>query len=424
VGDTQDHDADIYDVVVIGAGSTGENVADRAVKGGLSAVVVEAELVGGDCSYWACMPSKALLRPGHVVAAARRVDGARQAVTGTLDVAGVLDRRDRFASSWDDAGQVDWLEGAGIDLVRGHGRLAGKRHVEVETADGTRALTARHAVVVATGSSPALPPIPGLAEARPWTTKDATAAKEPPARLVVLGGGVAGCELSQAWASLGSAVTVLEMADRLLPAYEPVAGQLLAEAMTEAGIDVRLGVTATGAERRPDGTVVVCLADGAEVEADQLLVAAGRRARTDDLGLASVGLEPGSWLAVDDTMAVHGVSGEWLYAAGDVNHRVLLTHQGKYQARICGDAIVARAAGRLDPAPWGPTPRPPTTAPFPRWSSPTPRSPPSASANPKPPRPACRSGSSTTPSAKSPVPPSTQTATAATPASSSTRTGG
>ncbi len=354
MSEAKDHGTDIYDVVVIGAGSTDENVADRAVKGGLSAVVVEAELVGGDCSYWACMPSKALLRPGHAIAAARRVDGARQAVTGALDVAGVLDRRDGFASRWDDAGQVGWLEGAGIDLVRGHGRLAGERHVDVRSADGTRVLTARHAVVVATGSSPALPPVPGLAEAQPWTTKDATAAKQPPARLAVLGGGVAGCELSQAWASLGSAVTVLEMADHLLPAYEPVAGRLLADAMAEAGIDVRLGVTVTGAERRPDGTVVVRLADGDEVEADELLVAAGRRARTDDLGLEHVGLEPGSWLTVDDTMAVEGVPGNWLYAAGDVNHRVLLTHQGKYQARICGDAIVARAAGRLDPAPWGP----------------------------------------------------------------------
>ena len=352
--EAKDHGTDIYDVVVIGAGSTGENVADRAVKGGLSAVVVEAELVGGDCSYWACMPSKALLRPGHAIAAARRVDGARQAVTGALDVAGVLDRRDGFASRWDDAGQVGWLEGAGIDLVRGHGRLAGERHVDVRSADGTRVLTARHAVVVATGSSPALPPVPGLVEAQPWTTKDATAAKQPPARLAVLGGGVAGCELSQAWASLGSAVTVLEMADHLLPTYEPVAGRLLADAMAEARIDVRLGVTVTGAERRPDGTVVVRLADGDEVEADELLVAAGRRARTDDLGLEHVGLEPGSWLTVDDTMAVEGVPGNWLYAAGDVNHRVLLTHQGKYQARICGDAIVARAAGRLDPAPWGP----------------------------------------------------------------------
>lgn len=354
MSDNQSHDARTYDVVVIGAGSTGENVADRAVKGGLSAVVVEADLIGGDCSYWACMPSKALLRPGHAVAAARRVDGARQAVSGTLDVAGVLERRDRFASGWDDAGQVRWLEGAHIDLVRGHGRLAGDRRVEVETADGTLSLSARHAVVVATGSAPALPPIPGLTEARPWTTKDATAAKEPPARLVVLGGGVAGCELSQAWASLGSKVTLLEMADRLLAAYEPVAGQLLAEAMTETGIDVRLGVSVSGAQRRPDGTVVVRLADGGEVEADQLLVAAGRRARTEDLGLESVGLEPGSWLAVDDTMVVVGVPGGWLYAAGDVNHRVLLTHQGKYQARICGDAIVARVHGRLDPAPWGP----------------------------------------------------------------------
>jgi pyruvate/2-oxoglutarate dehydrogenase complex dihydrolipoamide dehydrogenase (E3) component len=170
----------------------------------------------------------------------------------------------------------------------------------------------------------------------------------------VLGRGVAGCEPSQAWASLGSAVTVLEMADHLLPAYEPVAGQLVADAMAAAGIDVRLGVTVTGAERRAGETVTVRLADGDEVEADELLVAAGRRARTDDLGLELVGLVPGSWLTVDDTMAVEGVPGNWMYAAGDVNHRVLLTHQGKYQARICGDAIVARAAGRLDPDPWGP----------------------------------------------------------------------
>ncbi|MDA8311509.1 MAG: NAD(P)/FAD-dependent oxidoreductase [Actinomycetota bacterium] len=346
--------ADVYDVVVIGAGSTGENVADRAVKGGLSAVVVEAELVGGDCSYWACMPSKALLRPGHALAAALRVAGARQAVSGSLDVAAVLDRRDRFAGGWEDGGQVAWLEGARIGLVRGHGRLAGERLVEVEDAHGTRSLTARQAVVIATGSVPALPPVPGLADAHPWTTKDATAAKELPRRLFVLGGGVAGCELSQAWASLGSAVTVLEMADRLLPTYEPVAGQLLAEAMAERSVDVRLGVTVTGARRRLDGTVAVELDDGTELEADELLVAAGRRARTQDLGLESVGLEPGSWLTVDDTMAVVGVPGGWLYAAGDVNHRVLLTHQGKYQARICGDAIVARAAGRLDPAPWGP----------------------------------------------------------------------
>ncbi len=344
-----------HDVVVIGAGPVGENVADRVVRGGMTAVVVEADLVGGDCSYWACMPSKALLRPGHVLAAARRVDGAREAVTGGPDVAATLARRDRFTSRWDDAGQVEWLAGARIDLVRGHGRLAGERRVVVDTPGdgGPVTLVARHAVVLATGSVPTLPPVEGLAGARPWTTKEATSATEPPGRLVVLGGGVAGCELAQAFASLGSAVTLLEMADRLLPAYEPVTGELVAQAMREAGIDVRTGVTAASA-RRNGGTVVVRLRDGSEITGDELLVASGRRPRTGDLGLGAVGLQPGAWLDVDDTMAVTAVTGGWLYAAGDVNHRVLLTHQGKYQARVCGDAIVARAGGRLDPAPWGP----------------------------------------------------------------------
>ena len=344
-----------HDVVVIGAGPVGENVADRVVRGGMTAVVVEADLVGGDCSYWACMPSKALLRPGHVLAAARRVDGAREAVTGGPDVAATLARRDRFTSRWDDAGQVEWLAGARIDLVRGHGRLAGERRVVVDTPGdgGPVTLVARHAVVLATGSVPTLPPVEGLAGARPWTTKEATSATEPPGRLVVLGGGVAGCELAQAFASLGSAVTLLEMADRLLPAYEPVTGELVAQAMREAGIDVRTGVTAASA-RRNGGTVVVRLRDGSEITGDELLVASGRRPRTGDLGLGAVGLQPGAWLDVDDTMAVTAVTGGWLYAAGDVNHRVLLTHQGKYQARVCGDAIVARAGGRLDPAPGGP----------------------------------------------------------------------
>ena len=341
-----------YDVVVVGAGSTGENVADRAAKGGLTAVVVESALVGGDCSYWACMPSKALLRPGHALGAARRVAGSREAATGDLDAAAVLERRNRFASDWDDAGQVGWLDGAGIALVRGEARLAGARRVEVGTASGTVVLHARHAVVVATGSAPAVPPIPGLSDSRPWTTKEATSAARPPGRLVVLGGGVAGCELAQAWASLGTRVVLLEMADRLLPAYEPVAGELVADSMRATGVEVRTGVTVTAAERLGDATVRVHLGDSGVAAGDELLVAAGRRPRTDDLGLDTVGLAPGSWLDVDDSMAVRGVEGAWLYAAGDVNHRALLTHQGKYQARVCGDAIVARAAGELDDRPW------------------------------------------------------------------------
>jgi dihydrolipoamide dehydrogenase len=238
----------------------------------------------------------------------------------------------------------------------------------------------------------------------------------------VLGRGVAGCEPSQAWASLGSAVTVLEMADHLLPAYEPVAGQLVADAMAAAGIDVRLGVTVTGAERRAGETVTVRLADGDEVEADELLVAAGRRARTDDLGLELVGLVPGSWLTVDDTMAVEGVPGNWMYAAGDVNHRVLLTHQGKYQARICGDAIVARATGRLDLAPWGPHAATADHRAVPQVVFTDPEVAAVGLSEPQAVEAGLSVGPSTTPSATWPVPPSSPMATVATPASSSTRT--
>ena len=341
-----------YDVVVIGAGSTGENVADRAVKGGLSAAIVEAELVGGDCSYWACMPSKALLRPMAALRAAQRVGGAREAVTGDLDVDAVLARRDQFTSNWDDSSQVRWVGNAHIDLVRGQGKLAGERRVVVLTRDGPVTLLADHAVVVATGSAPAMPPVPGLAEAKPWTTREATSAKEVPPRLAVLGGGVAGCELAQAFDSLGSHVTVLEVGERVLASSEPFAADLVAGSMKGSGIDLRTGIAIRGVDRTSAGTILVTLDEG-ELVVDEMLVAAGRRPRTDELGLETVGLKPGSWLDVDDTMAVQGVEGGWLYACGDVNHRVLLTHQGKYQGRACGDGIAARAKGHFDPAPWG-----------------------------------------------------------------------
>ena len=342
-----------FDVVVLGAGPTGENVADYAVRGGLTAVVVEPELVGGECSYWACMPSKALLRPVEALAAVRAVDGSRQAATGELDVGAVLRRRDGFTSGWRDEGQVGWLDGIGVPLARGTGRLAGVREVEVTGNDGSAVrLRARHAVVVCTGSAAAVPPVQGLADVRAWTSREATSSSQAPGRLLVLGGGVVGVEMATAWAALGSSVVVLQRGSRLLPSYEPEASALVTQALRDKGVEVRTSVEVIAARRDDDGSVVVT-AGGEQLVGDELLVATGRRPRTDDLGLETVGLEPGQPLATDDTLLVQGVDGGWLYAAGDVTGRVLLTHQGKYQARACGQVVAARAKGAAqEPAAW------------------------------------------------------------------------
>ncbi|MFI6155208.1 dihydrolipoyl dehydrogenase family protein [Kitasatospora sp. NPDC051170] len=350
--------AEEYDVIVLGAGPTGENVADRTVAAGLSTVIVEAELVGGECSYWACMPSKALLRPAAALDDARAVAGSREAVgERKLDAAAVLARRDSFTSHWKDDGQVEWLRDTGIELVRGHGRLSGVRTVTVETEDGSeRVLTARHAVAVCTGSRPVLPSgVPGLAEAHPWTNREATGSPAVPGRLAVVGGGVVGVEMAAAWQALGSQVTLLVRGDGLLPRMEPFAGELVAEGLREAGVDLRFGVEVSALERADgSGPVTLALGDGQRLVADEVLYATGRAPRTADIGLEQVGLRPGDWLAVDDSCTVAGVDGGWLYAAGDVNHRALLTHQGKYQARITGAAIAARAEGRaLDTSRWG-----------------------------------------------------------------------
>ncbi|MDX3638798.1 NAD(P)/FAD-dependent oxidoreductase [Streptomyces sp. MB09-02B] len=342
-----------YDVVVLGAGPVGENVADRTRAAGLSTAIVESELVGGECSYWACMPSKALLRPAIARADARRVPGLRGLVDGPLDAAEVLAHRDYETAHWKDDGQVGWLESIGATLYRGHGRLAGPRRVVVDAPDGGRhVLTARRAVVVSTGSRALLPDLPGLAQVRPWTSREATSAQEVPGRLIVVGGGVVAVEMATAWRSLGSEVTVLVRGKGLLPRMEPFAGELVAEALTEAGADVRTGTSVTAVSRE-NGTVVALTDAGDRLEADEILFATGRAPRTDDIGLDTVGLEPGSWLPVDDSLRVTG--SDWLYAVGDVNHRALLTHQGKYQARIAGAAIAARAAGvpLLESDPWG-----------------------------------------------------------------------
>jgi len=341
-----------YDVIVIGAGPTGENVADRAIRGGLTAAIVEAELVGGECSYWACMPSKALLRPADVVAGA----GAVRGVAGArLNPAEVLARRDSFAHGWKDDSQVEWLTGAKIDLFRGHGRIAGERLVTV----GEVSLHARQAVVIATGTRAVV--LDSLAGVNPWTSREATSAHAVPGRLVIVGGGVVGCEMAAAWSALCAEVTLISRGP-LLDRLPDFAGDCVAAGLREAGVDVRIGVDVTGATRGGGtsgtidsgdasasdggGTVTLTLSDGSSVEADEVLSAVGRSAHTGDIGLETVGLAPGSWLDVDDTMGVTGVDGGWLYAAGDVNHLALLTHMGKYQARVCGDAIAARAGGR------------------------------------------------------------------------------
>ncbi|GGO94008.1 dihydrolipoyl dehydrogenase family protein [Wenjunlia tyrosinilytica] len=336
----------VFDVIVVGGGPTGENVADRVVKAGLSAALVEGELVGGECSYWACVPSKALLRPPAALAEARAVDGARQAVNGGPDAAAVLARRDHFVSDWTDDGQVGWLKSAGIEFVRGWGRLAGERKVEVRDGHGSaRTLTARHAVALCTGSAAALPPIDGLDGIGVWTSREATAAAGVPRRLAVVGGGVVGCEMAAAWNALGAQVTMLVRGDRLLPAWEDFAAQAVADGLRADGVDLRTGTRATAVSRGDDGVVTATLNDATLLECDEFLVAAGRRPRTDGLGLETVGLEPGGWIDVDDTCRVTAVEGGWLYAAGDVNHRALLTHMGKYQGRACAAAIAARAAG-------------------------------------------------------------------------------
>ncbi len=333
-----------YDVIVIGAGSTGTNVAWYARDNGLSVAVIETGLVGGECSYWACIPSKALLGPPDLVAAARRVPGAAAAVTGEVDIQAVLRRRDEWTSDLDDGGQASWVESIGATLVRGRGRLAGERRVEVEADDGvTRTLIAERAVVVASGSRPNLPPIDGLDRTRVWTNREVTQSDRIPGRLLVLGGGAVGCEMAQAYARLGAAVTVIEMVERLLPAYEPEVGRTLGAAFEEEDITVVTGTTVTSVDREGhEGQVTVTTEDGDEFVGDELLVAIGRLPNSDDLGLETVGLEAGDTIEVDDRLAVRGVDGDWLFAAGDVNGRALLTHQGKYQARIVGDVVAGR----------------------------------------------------------------------------------
>ncbi len=325
-----------FDVVAIGAGPAGEVAAGRLGAAGLSVAIVEDRLVGGECSFWACMPSKALLRPYEALTEALRIPGAAEAITGTLDVQAVLDRRDEIIHDLDDSGQLPWLEDRGIELLRGVGVLSGERRVRV----GDEELAATRAVILSTGSLPTMPPIEGLSAIDDaWTNREATTAKAIPERLVIVGGGVVGVEMAQAFQTLGSQVTLVEGERRLLPREEEYACAQVTAALEAYGVDIRCGQKASRVLER-DGTVIVTTAEGGTAEGDTLLVALGRTPQTAGLGLDVVGLPDDEPVAVDARMQVPGHP--WLYAIGDINGRALFTHMGKYQARIAADHIMGR----------------------------------------------------------------------------------
>jgi pyruvate/2-oxoglutarate dehydrogenase complex dihydrolipoamide dehydrogenase (E3) component len=339
-----------FDAIILGAGPAGEVCAGRLADAGWRVAIVERELVGGECSYYACMPSKALLRPADVLAEARRIPGVPIDADSKLDPAAVLARRDEASHNFDDSAQLPWLEERKIDLFRGEGRFAGEREIRV----GDDLLRAERAIVIATGSGAAMPPIDGLDSVRAWNNRDATTAKQVPASMIVLGGGPVGSELSQAWSSLGTKVTLIEGGPHLLGRDEPFAGEGVAASLRENfGVDVRLGTELEKVEAGGAG-VVATLAGGSTVEAAEILVAVGRKPHTDQIGLDAAGVEANEhgFVETDDRMRVGGR--DWLYAVGDVNGRALFTHVGKYQAwvttqNLLGHEVEAVAEGLGSP---------------------------------------------------------------------------
>jgi len=342
---TQDSE---FDVVVIGGGPGGASAAEYLVAEGLEVALVEERLIGGECHYWACNPTKSLLRPIEVLALAKAVPGVREAVgLGQLDVAAVFAKRDSIVDHLNDDDATAEMQQSGLTAIHAHGRLAGPREVVVTHLDGhEETVRARQAVVLATGTRPTIPEVPGLAEARPWTNRDLATMTHVPPRSLIIGGGVVGVEFATILAGLGSKVTLLARGGTLLRNSETVAGEMVTESLRRKGVDLRFHAHPAGVARPVEGGAVSVTFDDETLEVDEVVVAAGRTVNTDSLGLETVGLRGGDFVLVDDHLQAVGVDGSWLYAMGDTTGRALLSHLSQYHAVVVADVIAARARGR------------------------------------------------------------------------------
>ena len=341
-----------YDVIVIGGGPGGESTAARCTRGGLTALLVEAELCGGECPYWACVPSKALLRPGETFAAGKSVGGARErlallsekyGIKPEIDLEGMWNRRDGFAKNWDDSFMVGMMHKAGVDVAHGFGSILGVKKVGIKdwhTGEMVEA-EAKHAVVVSTGSAAVIPKIEGLEDSKYWSPREAVSAREVPEHLIILGAGAVGVEMATVYREMGSKVTLI--AHKILGKMCDEAGKMVEESMIKAGVVIEKAGRASKVSR--DGKkITVTLSNGSTVQGTELLIATGRNARTAGLGLEEVGgPKEGAWIEVDDSMCATAIVDGWLYSVGDPNGRALMTHVSKYQAKVAGDSIVAKA---------------------------------------------------------------------------------
>lgn len=348
-----------YDIILLGSGWASRVAAVRLVRAGLSALLIERELVGGDCPFWACMPSKGLLRPGEALREAFGVPGVRELVEGTghdkaeswearqLDVEAVFSWRDRITAGWDDEkGLVPSVTDVGVQVVRGSGRIVGVKKIAVEAVDGVViALEARLAVIIGTGSEMAVPNVPGLRDMNFWGPRQATSSSEVPKRLTILGAGAVGCELATAYMNFGAEVELVSSSREILSKIDPEAGGIVRKSLEGKGVTVHLSAkpTKVEVENESDSLATVHLSTGAIITGTHVLVAAGRKPTSSDLGLKAVGLpDDGGFIAVNEDLTVKGIAGSWLYAGGDVNGRAPLTHMSKYHGRIISNAILAR----------------------------------------------------------------------------------